>query len=165
MSLFPKDIYLAVKSILEASSDLDYVDVVEIQKYRRDTLPDFENYCIVISPILAESVPYPAAQRWIANSIELVLLGKLRSGQSDAVVADNPTGTPPNVGVLAMYEDVYRTLYKNTLGGVIELYPELNELDVVTRFDLLAPDEDREDFIFEVRMGYRPRGQRWVNLA
>ena len=165
MSLFPKDIYLAVKSVLEASSDLDYVDVVEIRKYRRDTLPDFEDYCIVISPILAESVPYKAAQRWIANSMELVLLGKLRSGHSDAVVADNPTGSPPNVGVLAMYEDVYRTLYDNNLGGVIELYPKLNELDVVTRFDILASDEDREAFIFEVRMGYHPRGQRWVDLS
>jgi len=163
--MFPKDIYLAVKSALEDSSYLTYVDVVEIQKYRRDTLPDFENYCIVISPILAESVPYPAAQRWIANSIELILLGKLRTGHSDAVVADNPTGSPPNVGVLAMYEDVYRTLYKNTLEGAIELYPELNELDVVTRFDVIAPDEDREAFIFEVRMGYHPRGQRWVDLS
>ncbi|MBA7633309.1 hypothetical protein ES703_40873 [subsurface metagenome] len=165
MSLFPKDVYLAIKSVLEASTDLAYVDVVEIQKYRRGNLPDFENYCIVINPILAESVPYKAAQRWIANNIELILLGKLRSGHFDAVVADNPTGLPPNVGVLAMYEDVYRTLYKNTLGGVIELYPGLNELDVVTRFDMIAPDEDREDFIFEVRMGYRPRGQRWVNLS
>jgi len=165
MSLFPKDVYLAVKSALENSSDLNYVDVVAIRKYRRDTLPDFENYSIVISPVLAESVPYEAAQRWIANTIELILLGKLRAGLSDAVVADNPTGTPPNVGVLAMYEDVYRTLYKNNLGGVIELYPKLNELDVVTRFDILAPEEDREEFIFEVRMGYRPRGLRWVNLG
>lgn len=165
MSLFPKDVYLAVKSALEASSDLDYVDVVEIQKYRRGNLPDFENYCIVINPILAESVPYKAAQRWIANNIELILLGKLRFGHSDAVVADNPAGSPPNVGVLAMYEDVYRTLYDNNLGGVIELYPGLDELDVTTRFDVLAPDEDREDFIFEVRMGYRPRGRRWVDLS
>lgn len=165
MTMFPKNIYLAVKSVLEASSYLPYVDVIEIRKYRRGNLPDFEDYCIVISPILAESVPYAAAQRWIANSIELILLGKLRSGHSDAVVADNPTGSPPNVGVLAMYEDVYRTLYDNDLGGTIELYPKLNELDVVTRFDIIAPDEDREAFIFEVRMGYRPRGKRWVDLS
>lgn len=164
MTVFPKDIYLAVKVALEASDDLVYVDKVEIRKYRRNTLPDFENYAIVISPVSAESIPYKAAQRWITNTIELILLGKLRSGQSDAIVADSPTDSPPNVGVLAMYEDVYRTLYKNNLGGVIELYPELNELDVTTRFDIIAPDEDREAFIFEARVGYRPRGQRWINL-
>ena len=164
MSLFPKDVYTAIKTALSDSSLLSYVDKIEIRKYRRDNIPDFEYYSIVISPILAESVPYEAAQRWIANTVELILLGKILSGQEDAIMADNPTGSPPNVGVLAMYEDVYRTLYKNNLGGVIELYPKLNELDVTTRFDVLAPDEDREAFIFEARVGYHPRGQRWVNL-
>jgi len=164
MALFPKDVYSAIKTALEGSSFLPYVDVVAIRKYRRDTLPEFEYYSIVISPLSAESVPYEAAQRWIANTVELILLGKIRNGLEDALMADSPTGSPPNVGVLAMYEDVYRTLYKNTLGGVIELYPKLNELDVTSRFDVLAPEEDREEFIFEARVGYRPRGQRWVNL-
>jgi hypothetical protein len=165
MALFPKDIYTAIKTALSGASLLTYVDVVEIRKYRRDTLPDFTNYCIVISPMSAESVPYEAAQRWIANVLELVLLGKIRNGLDAAITADSPGDSPPNVGVLAMYEDVYRTLYANTLSGAIELYPKLNELDVSARFDVLAPEEDREEFIYEARMGYRPRGKRWVNLT
>jgi len=67
--------------------------------------------------------------------------------------------------LLAMYEDVYRSLYKNTLGGVIELYPGLEELDVLTRFDVLAPGEGAEDFIYEARVGYQVRGERWVDLS
>jgi len=165
MALFPKDIYTAIKTELEGASLLSYVDVFAILKYRKETLPDFQYYCIVISPISAKSVPYEAAQRWIENAVELILLGKIKNGQEDAVMADSPGDSPPNVGVLAMYEDVYRSLYDNNLGGVIELYPGLEELDILTRFDILAPDADREDFIFEARVGYRVRGQRWVDLA
>lgn len=165
MSLFPKDIYTALKTELSGATLLPYVDVVEILKYRRDLLPDFTNYAIVISPVSARSVPYKAAQRWIECMIELVLLGKIRTGQENAIMVDDPGGSPPDVGLLAMYEDVYRSLYKNTLGGVIELYPGLEELDVLTRFDVLAPGEGADDFIYEARVGYQVRGERWVDLA
>ena len=165
MALFPKDVYTALKTELSGASLLPYVDTIEIRKYHRETLPDFNYYCIVISPVSAISVPYKAAQRWITNMVELVLLGKVLNGQEDAIMADTPGGSPPNMGILAMYEDVYRSLYKNTLGGAIELYPGLEELDVITRFDIIASDEEREAFIFEVRVGYQVRGERWVDLT
>lgn len=164
MALFPKDVYAAIKTELEGASLLSYVDVVAIRKYRRGSLPDFDYYCIVINPIVAQSVFYEAAQRYVANEVELILLGKVLNGYEDAVMADVPGGSPPNVGILAMYEDVYRTLYENTLSGEIELYPSLEELDVPTRFDTFT-DEASEGFILEARMFYMPRGKRWVDLA
>jgi len=164
MSIFPRGVYVALKAELEASSYLSYVDTFSIRKYRRDDLPDFENYCIVISPSTAEAVPYPASQRWVQNVIDIILLGKLHYGKEDAIIADSPSSTPPNVGVLAMYEDVFYSLYENNLGGEIQLSPGMQELDTLSRFDILLEDE-REGFIFEARMGYQPRGVRFVDLS
>jgi len=166
VAIFPKDVYTAIKSALDGATLLPYVDTVVIQKYRRDNIPDFTNYAIIISPIMAEAVIYEAAQRFIANRVELILLAKVRSRtEEDIIMADTPGGSPPNVGVLAMYEDVFRTLYKNNLSGAIELYPKINELDAPSQFDILVTDENREDFIIEARVIYNPRGQRFVDLA
>ena len=166
MAIFPRDIYTAVKTALSESDELTYVDTFAIQKYLRDNIPDFTYYAIIVSPMAARSHIYEAAQRYIGTDIELVLLAKmLDRTEEDVVLADSPEASPPNVGILAMYEDVYRTLYKNTLGGTIELYPKINELDNVSQFDVFAGDEFREDFLIEARVRYSPRGQRFVDLA
>jgi len=163
MAIFPRDVYIALKSELESSSDLSYVDVVVIRKYNRENLPDFSHHCIIINPLSVKAVPYPASQRWIENEIELILLGKKHYTSEDIIIADAPGESPPNVGVLAMYEDIFNTLYENNLGGEIELLPGLIELDNPTRFDILI-DEESEQFIFEARLKYMPRGKRFVDL-
>lgn len=165
MSIFPKDVYVALKTVLSSSSLLDYVDTFSIQKYSRDRIPDFSYYAIIISPATARSFIYPASQRYIGNELELVMLSKLLTrSDEDVIMADSPTDSPPNVGVLAMYEDIYRTLYKNNLGGTIELYPDIKELDNVSQFDVIG-DILRDEFLIEARVRYSPRGQRFVDLS
>lgn len=161
MAIFPKDVVLAVKSELQGASVLSYVDLVVISKYNPRDIPDFSAYAILISPMTAKSDFYAANQRWIGNAVELVLLAKINDrSEEDAIVADLPGDAPPNVGILTMYENVYSTLYGNTLGGEIELLPHLDELDVQSTFNLLT--DDRDTFIMEGRMVYQPRGKRWV---
>ena len=163
MSLFPVNIYLALKTELEDKLNF-YIDMIDIRKYRRTNLPDFENYCIIISPLSAKSMPYQAGgQRWIWNVIDIIILGKMRSNEYDAVMADEPHAEPPNVGILAMYEDVFSVLYKNNLNGEIELIPGIEELDTNCEFSIIS-DEDREEFIIESRLPYLPRGHKFINL-
>jgi len=161
MSLFPRAILAALKTELEGATTLSYVDKVDIRQYRPNMLPNFDHHCIVISPQAAMPETYPASQKWIKYPITLVLLARIHTDLYDAVMADNPGGGTPNVGILAMYEDVYIELFDNTLGGVVELYPGRVELDARTDFNLIG-DESREDFIVEARMTYQPYGQRFV---
>lgn len=160
MAIFPRDILLAVKSALSGSSHLTYVDTTIISNYKPENLPDFTSYCIVINPITVASAFYEANQRWIGMELQLVLLGKIGDrSEEDAIIADSP---PSNVGIVVMYEDVYRTLYGNNFSGAIELYPHLEELDLATTLNII--EGERDTFIVEAKMGYRPRGLRWVNL-
>lgn len=161
MALFPRAIFAALKTELEEASGLTYIDTVDIRQYRPNMLPDFDHHCIIISPAGAVSQTYPASQKWIQYPITLVLLARVHTDLYDAVMADSPGASPPNVGILAMYEDIYIELFGNTLGGVTELYPGRVELDARTDFNLLG-DESREDFIVEARMTYQPYGQRFV---
>jgi len=161
MSLFPRAILAALKTELEGATALEYVDKVDIRQYRSNMLPNFDHHCIVISPQAAMPETYPASQKWIKYPITLVLLARIHTDLYDAVMADTPGGSPPNVGILAMYEDVYIELFDNTLGGVVELYPGRVELDARTDFNLIG-DESREDFIVEARMTYQPYGKRFI---
>lgn len=161
MALFPRAILAALKTELEGASTLDYVDKVEIRQYRPSMLPNFDHHCIVISPQAAMPETYPAGQKWIKYLITLVLLARIHTDLYDAVMADSPEDAIPNVGILAMYEDVYIELFDNTLGGVTELYPGRVELDARTDFNLLG-DESREDFIVEARMTYQAYGKRFI---
>jgi len=164
MAIFPETVYTALKYTLEGSAYLSYVDTVVIKKYKREALPDFDYYAIVISPAGAQPTLYPANQRYIINFIELYLLGKILNGDVAAVMADSPDTTPPNVGILPMYEDVFRTLYGNNLGGEIELLPHQNELDTPADFNLISGG-DLDVFLMEGKVNYRPRGVRFVDLA
>lgn len=165
MALFPKDIFVALKTELEGASILAYVDAVEIQQYRPSMLPDFDHHCIVISPEAATPESYPASQKWIKYEISLVCLIRVLYSDSytitDAIMADSPGLSPPKVGLLPMFEDVYQTLFQNTLGGAIELYPGLKELDNRCDFNLIG-NEAREEFIVEARVYYTPHGHRFV---
>ena len=161
MSIFPKEIFTALQSVF---SVITYVDTVTVRKYRRINPPDFNYYCIIINPISATAEKYDAGgQRRVRYEIELVLLGKMFNGEEDAVMADSPTASPPNVGILAMYEDVFTLLYKNDLGGKIELYPGLIELDTRTAFNVITM-EDREEFLVEMVIPYRPSGYRFLSV-
>lgn len=160
MAIFPKDILSAVKSALSGSSHLTYVDTIIISNYKPDNIPDFTAYCIIINPLTVASAFYEANQRYIGMELQLVLLSKIGDrSEEDAIIADSP---PTNVGITVMYEDVYRTLYGNTLSDEVELYPFLEELDVATTLNVL--EGERDTFIMEAKMGYRPRGKRWVDL-
>lgn len=160
MAIFPRDILLAVKTALTGSSHLTYVDTIAILNYKPENLPDFTSYCIVINPKVVASDFYETNQRYIGMDLELVLLSKIGDrSEEDAIIADSP---PTNVGIVVMYEDVYRTLYGNNLNGELELYPYLDELDVNTTLNIL--EGERDTFVMEAKMGYKPRGLRWVNL-
>lgn len=160
MAIFPKDILSSIKTALQGSSHLTYVDTLIISSYKPEDMPDFTSYCIVINPLTVASAFYEANQRYIGMDLQLVLLSKIGTrSEEDAIIADSP---PTNVGIVVMYEDVYRTLYGNDLSGELELYPYLEELDVNTTLNVV--EGERDTFIMEAKMGYRPRGRRWVNL-
>jgi len=161
MAIYPVDILNAVKTTLSGSSNLSYVDTFEIQKYSHENMPDFTGYCLVVSLNTANTEFYDIAHRWFVLEVEIVALAKIGSrSETDAMVANSP---PTNVGIVTMYQDVFNTLYGNNLGGVLELYPRLDELDGEARFDIL--EDEMESFIVEARISYRPRGQRWVDLS
>lgn len=165
MAIMPRDIFTALKSELEGSALLTYVDTFAIQQYRPTMLPDFDHHCIIISPEAAISETYPANQKWIRLEITLVCLVRVLYADGytleDAIMADSSGDTPPNVGMLAMYQDIYEELFQNNLGGSIEHYPGLQELDNRCDFKLVG-DEAREDFIVEGRVYYTPYGKRFV---
>jgi hypothetical protein len=161
MAIFPAAILTAIKSALKNSSFLTYVDTVEILKYYRDNLPDFDTYCLIVSLNKANSEYYQIAQRFFALEVEIVALAKIGDrSEEDAMLANTP---PTNVGIVQIYKDVYQTLYNNNLSGVLELYPGLIELDSAAQFNLL--EEEADTFVMEARIAYNPRGQRWVDLS
>lgn len=161
MAIFPVEIISAIKAALVNSSFLTYVDTFEVLKYYRNNLPDFTTYCLIVSLNKANTEYYDIAQRYFALEIEIVALAKIGTrSEEDALTANSP---PSNVGIATMYEHVYQTLYDNTLGGVIELYPGKKELDEAAQFNIL--EDDMNTFIMEARIIYAPRGQRWVDLS
>jgi hypothetical protein len=160
--IFPRGVFAALKTELEGAALLPYVDTVAIRQYRPNQLPDFTNYCIVISPEAATSETYGTNQKWIKFEITLVCLIKVNYTLEDAVMGDSPGDSPPKVGILAMYEDIYQTLYQNDLSETIEHYPGLQELDNRCDFKLIG-DESREDFIVEGRLYYSPYGHRFIS--
>jgi len=160
MGIFPNSIYLAVKSALETSPYLTYVDKVSIQKYRPGNIPKFEHHCIIISPSFVQAVSYPVSQKYFVNSMHLNLLVIMNYGEEDALTADSPASTPPNVGVIPMFEDVFTTLFDKDLGGEIELIPGLSEFDEPSFFEVVV-DEEQEGFIMVARIEYRPKGGKF----
>lgn len=165
MALMPRDIFTALKSTISGASTLSYVDKIVIQQYRPTMLPDFDTHAIIISPEAAISEKYPAAQKWIKLEITLVCLVRVLYSDNlniqDAIMGNAPSATPPNVGILTMYQHLYELLFQNDLGGAIEHYPGLQELDNRCDFNLVG-DESREDFIVEARLYYTPYGKRFV---
>jgi hypothetical protein len=161
MSIFPLSTYSVVKTALETSPYLPYVEGVSIRKFRHGNLPTFSHHYIVISPSFAQAVTYPANQKYIINSMHLMLLVLMNYGEEAAIVADNPASVPPNVGILPMYEDVFMSLFANDLGGEISLIPGMGELDEPSFFDVVV-DEKQEGFIMEARIEYRPKGERFM---
>jgi len=161
MGIFPLATYSAIKTALDDSSYLPYVEVVSIRKYRHGNLPFFNHHAIIISPSFAQAVTYPANQKYVVNSMHLILLAVQNYGEEDAITADSPALDPPNVGILPMYEDVFRTLFANKMGGVISLIPGMGELDEPSFFDVVT-DEEREGYIMEARIEYRPKGERFM---
>ena len=102
MAIFPKDVVAAVKTALSSSSFLTYVDTVVVQKYSPEAMPQFTTYCIVINPVLAQAVQYPASQRWIHVDLELILLAK-KGDRSEAIEVYpeiNELDNPANFNIL-----------------------------------------------------------------
>jgi hypothetical protein len=95
MAIFPRDIFTALKAALIAAPALSYVDTVAIRQYRPNQLPDFTNYCIVISPEAATPETYAVGQKWIRYEITLVCLLKVNYTLEDAVMADSTGSSPP----------------------------------------------------------------------
>lgn len=152
MAIFLNEILTALKQELEDSAFLSDIDTVVIRKYRRTNLPDFDEWCIIVSPVAAHPQPYPAGgQRRIRYEIDLVVLGKITTTESQATE-----------DIVEIYENVFLALYKNDLNGTIELYPGLTELDGKALFSVIA-DEDRGDFIMEAVIPYSPSGERFIN--
>lgn len=166
MATMPLSIFTALKAAIVGAATLSYVDTVKIRQYRPNVLPNFDHHCIVISPEAATPETYKVGQKWIKYEITLVCLIRVLYEEAytleDAIMADTPTSDPPKVGMLAMFEDVFKLLYNNNLGGAIEHYPGLQELDNRCDFKLVG-DEEREDFIVEARIYYTPYGQRFIS--
>jgi len=163
-SMFPLAIYSELKTVLEAAVGLDYVDSVVITKYRYHGLPSFSHHSIIISPMAAEAMETGnIGTRWIDNEILLALLVKPAYGIIDAIMGNELKvegeylNDPPKIGILRMYEDVFKALYRNTLNGVIQTVPGEGELDSRSDFNVLFED-DREGFLMEAKLIYRPRG-------
>lgn len=161
MAIFPKDIVSSLKTGLVNSPHLTYVEVVAIQKYRYDNLPLFFHHCIIIQPSFVQAVTYGVSQKYLVNSIHLNLLAVMNYTEEDAFIADVPAASPPNVGILAMYEDVFTTLYENDLGGEISLIPGQSEFDEPSFFEVVTLEE-REGFFMEARVEYRPKGGKFI---
>jgi len=159
--IFPASTYAAVKSTLEGSAYLTYVEIVTVRKYRHGNLPAFNHHAIVISPSFSQAVTYPANQKYIMNSMHLILLVVMHYGEEDAILGNTPGLNPPKVGILPMYEGVFKTLFENNLGDEISLIPGMEELDEPSFFDVVV-DEEREGFMMEARIEYRPKGERFV---
>jgi hypothetical protein len=165
--IFPVSIYSELKSVLEGATLLDYVDKVEITKYRYHGLPAFSHHAIIISPMAAEAMETGnVGHRWVENEILLALLVKPLYGITDAIMGnDKKAGVPvpiyefdpPKIGILRMYEDVFKTLYRNTLNSAVLTVPGEGELDSRSDFNVLF-DDDREGFLMEAKLSYRPRG-------
>jgi len=163
MGIFPNSIYNAVKSALEGSSHLSYVDKIVIQKFRLGNLPTFDHHCIIISPSFIQAVTYGVAQKYFENSMHLHLLVVMTTyGEEDAIIADEPTATPPNVGILPMFEDVFTTLFENNLGGEVNLIPGMAEFDQPSFFEVVT-EEEQEGFLMTARLEYRPKGVRFLS--
>lgn len=163
-AIFPVTVYTELKTVLENSTNLDYVDKVEITKYRYHGLPAFSHHAIVISPMAAESGDTGnVGHKWVENEILLALLVKPLYGITDAIMGNEAKVDgeflldPPKIGILRFYEDVFKTLYGNTLNGTILPVPGLGELDSRSDFNVLF-DDDREGFLMEAKLSYRPRG-------
>lgn len=163
MGIFPGSVYMAVKTALVNSSYLTYVDKVVVQKYRPGNLPKFDHHCIIISPSFVQSITYGVGQKYLENSMHLYLLVVMTNyGEEAAIIADEPMASPPNVGILPMYEDVFTTLFDNKLGGEVNTIPGMAEFDQPSFFEVVV-EEEQEGFMMLARIEYRPKGVRFLS--
>lgn len=169
---FPLGIYSELQTYLKSSLLLPYVEEVFIRKYRYNDLPSFSHHAIVLSPMSAEAMQTGVVNtRWIENEIMIVMLVKPVYGGEQAIIGnDTKTGdppaygfNPPKIGILRMYEDVFKSLYGSTLNGAIQIVPGMGELDSRGDFNVLM-DDDREGFLMEAKLLYRPRGYPFYGL-
>lgn len=119
-----------MKTRLTSFAALSYNEVVSIEKYRIDQLPDFDNYGIIINPLIerenngnaddpTEGMINAAHFEWDVEIIALVR--KYHPGKS--LMGINPSGVPPadGVGILFHVATIKDALRANSLGGYLEV--------------------------------------------
>jgi hypothetical protein len=107
-----------MKTALTADSTLSAylgTDVV-IRKWNSDKLPDFDKYCVVLSPGSVADVPHGMLGIERELSVEIVCLVKYH-GVDETLAGET---SPGGVGILKLAGDVAAALRANTLSGYIE---------------------------------------------
>jgi hypothetical protein len=136
-----------IKDELEADSELSqYVEIVDIRKYRPDELPEFENYGIIVSPGSQECDNIAVAEKQWECEVKIVAL-VFNYDETKSLTGVDVAGD--EVGILKMVDHIFDCLRNNELDGHVEVTGK----ELSNRIDLNAvPSSNREGFYHEVEI-------------
>ena len=102
------DLMSDMKPALIADSNVSYNETVKVQEYKPETLPDFDKYCIVITPVT--EVEKLISNRVKEKTCSLKIVCVVRNFDSDISLlgSGNVSG---QVGVIKFVNDVKKALW------------------------------------------------------
>jgi hypothetical protein len=149
------DLLTAIKTALDADATLAaYNEIVDIRKWRADSLPDFETYGIVVSPS-AQTVEDDAIR---SKRDRLVVRLYVLAYDFGANALNGESAGA--VGILKMVADVIACLEGNDLAGYVELTGEEINASIALN-EVPAPGRDRFYHEVTLELTYYKPARAW----
>jgi hypothetical protein len=141
----------ALKQHIQNDPALAYIEAVEIRKYRKNALPDFNVYGLVISPVFCQRELITNRQFQYTFKHEIVCI--VRNFDEELSLRGTEAG---EIGIQAMIEQVGESLFLFGEANLQYLDILYDEFEEEIPFDQ-HPFPDREAFFHEVKIPYQVR--------
>jgi len=143
------DLMLAIEAYMNTYPGLSYVNTFQIRKYNINSLPNFETYCIIISPASRREKNIALRTKIKTLTIDVVCI--VRNFDPLLSLVGQATG---ETGIIKLIEDTEKALLDFGSANKNELTILYNEMDEAVNFNQHKFPE-RDDFYHEVILPYR----------
>jgi hypothetical protein len=146
-----KELITGFKTHFEADVNLSYLEKIPIRKYTRGSLPEFEDYALIISPKSRKKQLIANRLQQITVSLEFVIVVR-NFDDLLSIIGENPG----EIGYLKAIEDIEDSIsafQENNTDSLTVLYDEMDE-PVDFSYHRFG---EREDFFHEIILPYTVR--------
>lgn len=146
-----------LKTAFENDSFVSYNETVKIAEYKPENLPDFDIYCILISPVSDfENLIANRVKEKICK-VEINCVVRNFDEQDSLLASGDISG---NVGIIKFANDVRKTLHNYGEANKDRLTILYDETDEPVNYKKTVKIPEREGFFREVTVPYKVRLER-----